>query len=1192
MAAQTDRGIPLSALSPKFLHTNSTSHTWPFSAIAELIDNAYDPDVSAKQFWIDKTRIKGMDCLTFMDNGAGMNYDKMHKMLSFGFSDKQAINGHIPVGLYGNGFKSGSMRLGKDAIVFSKTRDIMCVGLLSQSYLEAIRANHVIVPIVSFVRVGQNQAAPEHAASLQDILRYSLFKTESEIFSELRAINATCSTGSSGTRIIIWNLRRKSNGQTEFDFNVNRYDIQIPADVYESTSEKYKRQDRTMQSVPESDYSLRAYCSILYLKPRMQIVIRGQKVKTQLISKSLAYIAKDHYRPIFLNKRIRITFGYNTKSKDQYGIMMYHKNRLIKAYERVGCQLKANNRGVGVIGVIECNFLKPTHNKQDFDYTDEYRKTMNNLGVKLEEYWNEIRYKRDREDPNCTIPVEDAMKRPDQNWVQCDDCLKWRKLPDGIDCNLLPEKWFCHMNPDPQFRSCHVEEEPEDSDDDQPSYQKTYKQQERYNRLQQERNRQQMEQAKKKAEMQRIADLAQQNEALRRQHEDLKRQLKQSNFQVTMPRTQHVVSNGTRGPLGGAVTSSSPHSSPVERAAHTSTMPIISNVCSLSTPSRMKRTISINPDSTEAKRVRLNGLHSNTAEAAETAPSVEACPSSPVIIPDDDDDDIVIIEASSTPRPGAPSFDLAKVKTERKVSEEVTGMHMECSDDAAVETPAESVAAETDAAETSAAAAVASPSAPSPQQQVSTTTQTDPKPSVKDEEEERRKKDKEKGEGAKEVEANPQQEEERNEGQAAAEDREEAVMEPVVVKEERDVEQENKDTEERVEEMGGEAAADRLQGLQPEEERQAEEQATEQDAEREGEVQAGGTAAPDSDKDRLLLQAQQQQDELMELMQVIAHERDQYKEQVHQLTCQVVDLEKRVQELTETIVKKELCDQAIETERPEEQKEEGAAAAENLSEQEVRRLYQQAKQEVEELKREREAWEASTSKGVQKKEEETEEDRDEDELVLKIDSLFRDLDQSNKRREELQRKLETAEIERSRFSSQCEQLRKELEELRREPGRGAASKSSGNVTDEGTSNGTGNFIAEERTLNKADNLSAEEGTSNRNGHPSAEEGTLNGAGSSSAEKVEISNRTGNPSTKEKLDNESNNGSIEESTQNGTNRSVSPDETHRLRMLRQNIGRLLVTFVPVLDLNQVDYDCNVIDEILEQVLDEVGSTAST
>ncbi|RLV63848.1 hypothetical protein DV515_00017852 [Chloebia gouldiae] len=68
-------------LSPKFLHTNSTSHTWPFSAIAELIDNAYDPDVSARQIWIDKTIINDNICLTFTDNGNGMNCEKLHKML-------------------------------------------------------------------------------------------------------------------------------------------------------------------------------------------------------------------------------------------------------------------------------------------------------------------------------------------------------------------------------------------------------------------------------------------------------------------------------------------------------------------------------------------------------------------------------------------------------------------------------------------------------------------------------------------------------------------------------------------------------------------------------------------------------------------------------------------------------------------------------------------------------------------------------------------------------------------------------------------------------------------------------------------------------------------------------------------------------------------------------------------------------
>ncbi|XP_054434174.1 MORC family CW-type zinc finger protein 3 isoform X2 [Pteronotus mesoamericanus] len=467
MAAQPPSGIRLSALCPKFLHTNSTSHTWPFSAVAELIDNAYDPDVNAKQIWIDKTVINNHICLTFTDNGNGMTSDKLHKMLSFGFSDKVTMNGHVPVGLYGNGFKSGSMRLGKDAIVFTKNGETMSVGFLSQTYLDAIKAEHVVVPIVAFNKQRQMINLVESEASLAAILEHSLFSTDQSLLAELDAI-----MGKKGTRIIIWNLR-SYKGATEFDFDKDKYDIRIPEDLDETTGRKgYKKQERMDQIAPESDYSLRAYCSILYLKPRMQIILRGQKVKTQLVSKSLAYIEHDVYRPKFLTKTVRITFGFNCRNKDHYGIMMYHRNRLIKAYEKVGYQLKANNMGVGVVGIIECNFLKPTHNKQDFDYTNEYRLTILALGEKLNDYWNEMKVKKNAEYP-LNLPVEDIQKRPDQTWVQCDSCLKWRKLPDGID--QLPEKWYCSNNPDPQFRNCDVPEEPEDEDLVHPTYEKTYK---------------------------------------------------------------------------------------------------------------------------------------------------------------------------------------------------------------------------------------------------------------------------------------------------------------------------------------------------------------------------------------------------------------------------------------------------------------------------------------------------------------------------------------------------------------------------------------------------------------------------------------------------------------------------------------------------------------------------------------------
>lgn len=77
--------------------------------------------------------------------------------LSFGYSDKTAVNGVAPIGIYGNGFKSGSMRLGRDAIVFSKSKSTSCVGMLSQTYLEEIEAKQIIVPIVCFGQTETNK---------------------------------------------------------------------------------------------------------------------------------------------------------------------------------------------------------------------------------------------------------------------------------------------------------------------------------------------------------------------------------------------------------------------------------------------------------------------------------------------------------------------------------------------------------------------------------------------------------------------------------------------------------------------------------------------------------------------------------------------------------------------------------------------------------------------------------------------------------------------------------------------------------------------------------------------------------------------------------------------------------------------------------------------------------------------------
>lgn len=443
-------GIRLSTMSPRYLQSNSNSHTRPFGAIAELLDNAVDPDVSARTVFIDVENISNESCLTFTDDGCGMTPVKLHRMLSFGFTDKVEKKSQCPIGVFGNGFKSGSMRLGKDTLVFTKNGCYLTVGLLSQSYLECIQAQAVIVPIVPFSEQSKKMIVTEDSwLSLEAILQHSIFKKENDLLSQFDAI-----TGKKGTRILIWNIRRNKDGKSELDFDTDQYDILVS-----DFGTEEKETGGVTSELPETEYSLRAFCGILYMKPRMKIFLRQKKVTTEMIAKSLANVGYDLYKPTFTKKQVKITFGFSCKKNNQYGVMMYHNNRLIRSFEKVGCQVKpTRGEGVGVIGVIECNFLKPAYNKQDFEYTKEYRLTINALAQKLNAYWKE---KTSQENFETSAIARPIPKIPDQTWVQCDDCLKWRKLLGKVDPSTLPARWFCYYNSHPLYRTCSVPEEQE-----------------------------------------------------------------------------------------------------------------------------------------------------------------------------------------------------------------------------------------------------------------------------------------------------------------------------------------------------------------------------------------------------------------------------------------------------------------------------------------------------------------------------------------------------------------------------------------------------------------------------------------------------------------------------------------------------------------------------------------------------------
>jgi len=48
----------------------------------------------------------------------------------------------------------------------------------------------------------------------------------------------------------------------------------------------------------------------------------------------------------------------------------------------------------------------------------------------------------------------------DNNWVQCDQCKKWRIIPSHISISSLPERWYCSLNTyDPERNTCDAPEQ-------------------------------------------------------------------------------------------------------------------------------------------------------------------------------------------------------------------------------------------------------------------------------------------------------------------------------------------------------------------------------------------------------------------------------------------------------------------------------------------------------------------------------------------------------------------------------------------------------------------------------------------------------------------------------------------------------------------------------------------------------------
>lgn len=391
--ASINNGQNCLRINPKFLHSNATSHKWAFGAIAELLDNVVDEvQNGATYVKIDKLKYSpGEYSLVIQDDGGGMSPEYLRHCLSFGFSNKCT---NSSIGQYGNGFKTSTMRLGADAIIFScrqdKTRLTQSVGLLSYTFLTRTGCNDILVPVVDYEfdpssctskRI-MDRGENHFSSNLSTLLRWSPFSTEEELLDQFRDM------GCHGTKVFVFNLWFNDAWEMELDFTTDDEDIMISG----AQDERMKVGRLNHMHIANCfRYSLRVYASILYLRlpEHFKVILCGRVVEPHHIVNDLIYRECVEYRPrvgVSAQADVITTIGFlkGAPKLNIYGFNIYHRNRLILPFWSTCSE---RGKGKGIVGVLEANFIRPTHDKQDFEKTELFQRLETRLKDMTTEYW-------------------------------------------------------------------------------------------------------------------------------------------------------------------------------------------------------------------------------------------------------------------------------------------------------------------------------------------------------------------------------------------------------------------------------------------------------------------------------------------------------------------------------------------------------------------------------------------------------------------------------------------------------------------------------------------------------------------------------------------------------------------------------------------------------------------------------------
>jgi hypothetical protein len=435
-----------------------------FGAFAEFIDNAQEAGATKIEISLDEEN----EILCFSDDGMSIDRASIVRMISLGSSNKEILHHiedcHMKISNnYGIGFKSGMSRIGQDALILFKsfecscrpteTKDdnakLMCFhghcggtkqslrGLAFYSRSLNTQRDGFTTPLIfwrsdgnpltesssSLTSTSEILTINENDDNVRAILNDTVCKYPSKFtFKKIQNQFAKI-TSEYGTRILITGLLKAEDDKQAF--GVEDDDICI---LEGKDKKKFQREDRNKGSFlgdVEIDWSLRAYCELLYRECEMSIYIQSVKIspcnlETRFLEDSIAKYSIEEERlmhddksmerkifrtaveftvgfcPMAFNRQLCGLFFYFRKQIGHpiEGVQGKKSCRLILSFDKMASKIlqACPDLTSGMLGVVvvDSPLLKPYHGKQRFDETVT-KKIEDALNVKIDNCLSEFR---------------------------------------------------------------------------------------------------------------------------------------------------------------------------------------------------------------------------------------------------------------------------------------------------------------------------------------------------------------------------------------------------------------------------------------------------------------------------------------------------------------------------------------------------------------------------------------------------------------------------------------------------------------------------------------------------------------------------------------------------------------------------------------------------------------------------------